>query len=265
MEPASFLGASPTKSNIIEILSKKWPLGAKKIYGELTRNYHLLITYQAVHKALKELTENKTLEKKREGYLINREWVTKLGDFSEKLTAELEDFEQKREVKMIQKIKFNNHREFIKFHREFMEEIVKKEKKLKMVFYYRHVPSPNVMSNEELERMRKIMPKISWTILSKKDTAVGRWLAKQWKRMGVEVKLGVDISADRMMILNDYIMNVYTSKEAIKLWDKNYSVKNVKDFDTTIVTKAILNPDYKTIMTILKDKEISSLLRSLNS
>jgi len=67
------------------------------------------------------------------------------------------------------------------------------------------------------------------------------------------------------MILNDYIMNVYTSKKAIKLWDKNYSVKNIKDFDTTIVSKAILDPDYKTVMTILKDKEISSLLRSLNN
>ncbi len=265
MEPASFLGASSTKSSIIEILSKKWPLNAKKIYRELTKNYHLSITYQAIHKALKELTGNKILEKEKEGYLINKEWVAKLGDFSEKLTAELENFKQKREIKMIQKINFNNHRGFIKFHRELMEEIVRKEKKLNMVFLYRHVPSPNVMSNEELERMRKIMPKINWTILSKNDTPVGRWLAKQWKRMGVKVKLGADISADRMMILNDYIMNVYTSKKAIKLWDKNYSVKNIKDFDTTIVSKAILDPDYKTVMTILKDKEISSLLRSLNN
>jgi len=261
----SFLGVSSTKSNIIELLSQKWPLTAKKIYGELSKNYSSGITYQAMHKALKELTESKILEKTKEGYLLNKDWVSQLGNFSEKLSAELESTSQKREVKTFQKIIFNNHREFIKFHRDFMEEIIKKEKKLDMVFHYRHVPFPHVMSNEEIKRTKNLMPKLKWTILSKKDTVVGRWLAKQWENMGVKIKFGVDISSDRLMILNDYIFNVYTSKEAIEFWDKNYSVKRIEDFDTSMVTEAILNPKYKTIMIIMKDKELASLLRTFGS
>ncbi len=238
-------GESSTKGKIIELLSEKWPLTAKKIYNQLAKRHRLSITYQAAHKALKELTEDKVLEKRKEGYLLNKEWVKNLGDFSERIGGILEQAGKNRVIKTIQKLTFDNHREFIKFHRDFIEELIKKEKKLDMVFHYRHIPFPYVMSNEELKRMRSLMPKLKWTILAKKDTVVGRWLAKQWNKIGVKTKIGVDIAEDRLMILNDYIFYVYTSKEAIDLWDKNYSVKNIKDFDTTIVNDAVLNPKYK--------------------
>lgn len=255
------LGTGSTKGSIIEILSKKWPLTAKKIYFELTKNYSLPITYQAVHKTLKELNENKILEKTKEGYQINKSWIKDLGNFSEKLTAELTDSEQKREIKTLQRVTFNTHREFIKFHLDFMKEIIKKEKKLDMIFHYRHVPFPHVMSNEEIKIMKDLAPKIKWTILSKKDTVIGRWLVNQWKKMGVKVKLGVDTPSDRLMILNDYIFEVFTSKKAIEMWDKNYSAKKVENFDTSVVSEAIMDSKLKTIITIIKDKELASLLR----
>jgi len=91
-------GSSSTKEKIIELLSEKWPLTAKKIYRNLLRNYRLSITYQATHKALKELAENGILEKRKEGYLLNKEWVTKLGDFSEKIKDELAHVNKIREI-----------------------------------------------------------------------------------------------------------------------------------------------------------------------
>ena len=258
---ASLFGGSSTKEKIIEILSKEWPLSAKKIYNQLLKDHKLSITYQATHKALKELLESKVLEKRKEGYLLNKEWADKLENFSEKIKDELEQRNENKEIKTIQKLTFNNHLEFLKFHLDFMEEVVKKDKKLEMVFHYRQAPYPHVLSNEQITKMKRIMPKINWTIIVKKDNPMGKWGAKQWKQMGVNVIFDPNISDDRMMLLNDYILNVHTSKASLKAWDDSYDVKDVNDFNVNSTIEDISDSKYKTIVTIMKDKELANMLK----
>ena len=251
-----------TKEKIIALLSEKWPLTARKIYRNLFGKNGLSITYQAVHKSLKELTENLVLEKKKDGYLINKEWVRKLGEFSEKIKTDLEDSDKRREVKTVHKITFSNHSEFIKFHLGLIEKVIREEKKLNMIFYFRHVPSPNVLSTEDIKRLKPIMPKLNWTIASKYANPLGNWNAKYWRRLGVKVIVGKDIPTDsRMIIMNDYVVNIFSSKDAMKLWDKIYSVKDIHNADVHQITKGDLNREYKTILTIMKDKEIADLLK----
>ncbi len=261
MAIGSLFGGSSTKEKIIEILSKNWPLSAKKIYNQLLKEYHLSITYQATHKALKELFENNILEKRKDGYLLNKEWAEKLESFSEKIKDELEQENENKEIKTVQKLTFNNHIEFLKFHLGFMEEIVKKDKKLDMIFHYRQAPYPHVLSNEQITKMKKIMPKVKWTIYVKKDNSMGRWCARQWEKMGVKVIFNPEISEDRMMFLNDYILNVYTSKASLKAWDDSYDIKDVNDFNVNSTIEDISDPKFKTIVTIMKDKELANLLK----
>ncbi|MBS3079858.1 hypothetical protein J4221_00130 [Candidatus Pacearchaeota archaeon] len=258
--PLSTIGSSSTKNSIIEILSREWPLTAKKIYGKLKRQYKLSLTYQATHKALKELTENSILEKKKEGYVINKEWIKSLGSFSEKLLSDLEALHAKREIKTFHKISFENHREFIKFHLDFIDKVMKEDKKLNVVIHCRHVPYPHVLTNEEIKKLR-LMRNMKCLILSKKDTILDRWCAKQWKKMGVNVKLGAEIGVDMKIILNDYIMDIYNTKEVISMWDKIHSVKSVNDFDATSMSESILNTKLKIVVTVYKDKELASLLK----
>ena len=63
-------GGNPTKETVIELLSREWPLTAKKIYRRLVKGYNISITYQAVHKSLTELTEKKILEKRAKKNLM---------------------------------------------------------------------------------------------------------------------------------------------------------------------------------------------------
>lgn len=259
------LGGSSTKGCIIEILSAKWPLTAKKIYNQLVKGHHLPITYQAAHKALQELVKDKVLEKRKEGYLVSREWVKRLGDFTERIREDLDSLGKKQEVKTIHKLVFSTHREFIKFHMDFIQEVFKKDGMVDMLFFYRHVPYPHVLSNEEIQAVKQLGKKLRWTMIAKMDTPVGRWCAKQWRKFGVKVKLGADASADRLIIVNDYILNVYMSKEAITKWDKAYAVKSIDEYDANFMAEqGILNPKYKTFVTIMRDKEIASLLRSFS-
>jgi len=130
-----------------------------------------------------------------------------------------------------------------------------------MIFHYRQAPYPHVLSNEQIGRMKKIMPKVKWTIIVKKDNPMGRWCAKQWRQMGVNVIFDSNISEDRMMFLNDYILNVYTSKTSLKAWDDSYDIKDVNDFNVNSTIEDISDPKFKTIVTIMKDKELADMLR----
>src|SRR3989338_6355575 len=141
MEPSlSIIGSSPTKESIIKILSEKWPLTAKKIHNILKKDYSLSLTYQATHKSLTELTKNNILEKSKQGYSLNKEWIKNLEDVSKKIISDLENKNKTKEIKTCEKMIFDNHSDFIKFTLNFMEEVMKKEGKLEMVFHYRHVP-----------------------------------------------------------------------------------------------------------------------------
>src|SRR3989344_136975 len=114
--PISILGSNSTKENIIELLSTKYPLSAKKIHNILKKDYNLSLTYQATHKSLTELNKKNILEKRKQGYELNKEWIKNLRDTSKKIISDLEDKDKKREVKTCEKIVFKNHSDFIKWN-----------------------------------------------------------------------------------------------------------------------------------------------------
>ncbi|MDO8556103.1 MAG: hypothetical protein Q7R96_02935 [Nanoarchaeota archaeon] len=251
---------SPTKERIIELISQKWPITARKIYRGLIREHRISITYQAIHKALQELIQNGILEKTSHGYVINKSWIKKLDDFSRRIGDKIDDKNGNKKIKAMQRIIFEDHSKYIKFTVDLMEEIVKKDNQLTMVFYFRHVPYPNVLSNEDILRLQKIMPKIKWTIFSNKSTLLDEWHAKLWRKFGVRVKTGSNILEERMIMMNDYIINAYTTSESDREWDKSYELKKISDFDMAGTLEAMNNLKYKTIVTVFRDKELSKML-----
>ena len=58
----------------IELLSTKWPLKAKVIYQEVKQQKQ--VSYQAIHKTLKQMVKEKVLVKEKQEYKINLEYLT---------------------------------------------------------------------------------------------------------------------------------------------------------------------------------------------
>jgi len=54
-----------TQDLIIEILSNEWPLTTKQIHNRLKRNHAKNISYQAAHKTIKQMLEEKILLKEK--------------------------------------------------------------------------------------------------------------------------------------------------------------------------------------------------------
>ena len=90
-----------TKDMVISLLSQKWPLSAKEIYNSMRREFGAEFSYQAVHKILNELQQEKILEKNGMSYQISKNWIEQVKKFSSDLdekytngkTVDFENFE----------------------------------------------------------------------------------------------------------------------------------------------------------------------------
>jgi hypothetical protein len=75
---------SSTKDKIISILSVYPNLNTKKINSTLKKQYALDVTYQAVHKTLKQMVEQGVLTHDGKSYGINQKWIDNLTLFANK-------------------------------------------------------------------------------------------------------------------------------------------------------------------------------------
>ena len=76
---------SSTKKLIIEILSSEPPLSLNIICNQLRKRYGINLTYQAVHKAIKELTDEGILQKEKKDYKLSIDWINEIEKYSKKL------------------------------------------------------------------------------------------------------------------------------------------------------------------------------------
>lgn len=63
-----------SKELIVQILSEEWPLNLKKIHSKMKKQGKN-VSYQAIHKTLKEMVANYVIKKDGREYQINMEWV----------------------------------------------------------------------------------------------------------------------------------------------------------------------------------------------
>ena len=72
------------KDAVISVLTNEWPLSSKQIYIKV-RKMNLDVSYQAVHKVLKEFVSEGITEKRGNRYKIEINWIGKIKDFGNKL------------------------------------------------------------------------------------------------------------------------------------------------------------------------------------
>jgi len=72
-----------TKDAIISALTTEWPLGVRKIYNKLKKQFGYSSTYQSVYKAIKELKEKSVINESDEGFEINIDWIKKVQSFTD--------------------------------------------------------------------------------------------------------------------------------------------------------------------------------------
>jgi ubiquinone/menaquinone biosynthesis C-methylase UbiE len=74
-----------TRDKIILILSRKYPLTARKIHNKLKTNYNIDISFQAVYKFLQEMVNDGILFRDGKDYSINVTWLESMRNFFDEI------------------------------------------------------------------------------------------------------------------------------------------------------------------------------------
>ncbi len=83
--PAEFKGEGKVKDAIVAVLGCRWPLSLKSIYFAVTKEYAFRVSYQAVHKALKQLVQKGVVVKENREYSLSMEWIKNTKRFASNL------------------------------------------------------------------------------------------------------------------------------------------------------------------------------------
>jgi predicted transcriptional regulator len=70
-----------TRDHIVSILMENWPLTTKTIYSLLTKRHGQSLTYQAVHKTVKQLLQQGIVVHYNKKYYLNSEWIQQVKKF----------------------------------------------------------------------------------------------------------------------------------------------------------------------------------------
>lgn len=105
-------GERKVKETVIKILTEEWPLTLKELYFAIIRQHALNVSYQAVHKSVKQLVEEGIIIKENKRYSINVEWIRQIQIFGknleeayaqpkETLSTTIKELEQERKTNQV--------------------------------------------------------------------------------------------------------------------------------------------------------------------
>ena len=220
------------KEAIISVLGSRWPLSTKDIYSEIQRLSDANgFSYQATHKTIQQLVEEKIISKKGKNYELSQEWINRLKNFS---TALSDKYSNKNNQEITPEFEGT-----IKWHFDdlsvFSLEMLKlitniakwNNSKECGVALLRH---PWFPFNFKFIDFAVFIDMLKLTkggyVVLQCDAPFDRWITKQYLGSGVtDVKLGVkELNLEHdILIFQDIIIQASFSEETRQLQDEVYS------------------------------------------
>ncbi len=260
MEPPT-LGANSTKQLIVEILSKEWPLSARSVYSKLTKKHQLSVTYQAVHKALKEMSSQSIIIKDENAYKLHTDWIKQLNEFGEKVRKEYENPKPRAALEYC----FSNLFEAYMF---FLSEL---EKNLEInidpentaIFHGLHVWLCLPARSEEEARLKVVTDKTKIYTIGKCNYKIDGIMRKYWESFGIKMKLDVPcLSNFEVIVIGDNVYYLHFPKELLDKMELIYSkINDITDIDIAMFNKEIIYKPCKIYIVINENKDVAKLIK----
>jgi len=228
-----FRESGSTKETIIFILSEEWPLSTKEIAARVNKKSNKQITYQAVHKVLLQLCNEKVLEKNKGQYKLADFWIENIKRF---ITA-VEKKYAARENFIEELAKFKNYFEFtfdnVTNFSVSMAEMLLSERFANVKGGYRlgslrHGWWPPTFSFDQVLLLGKIAKVHKPICIIRKDYPFSRWLHKQYNLVGFRTKIhtGLIDNNDDILLVGPLIVQINYSKETKTAIDALYQKTN---------------------------------------
>ena len=228
-----------TKDLIIELLSREWPLSAKEIHNRLKREHSSECSYQATHKLLNQLAEEKVVVKEGKNYGLDKGWIKNLknlgSDLEEKYLRNVgTNALKKLEEQGAANVTVNGILETSKFILEGLAYLPNPEKKPNF-FLWRNVYSIIGLGDSDYAAIAKHFGSEEWYAVASEDNLMDRMFADTLSKYGVKNILDVKDCATTLndtIVVGDYVATLWYPPEFRGPWYlQNKEPKNLTDFD----------------------------------
>ncbi len=255
------------KDIIITILSHEWPLSTKKIYSTAVKKHAAVVSYQAVHKAVKELVSEKVIARHGREYAISIDWIRQLNDFSRKLNSNYTGNNIPL-VGGIKGIEVSGNMTTLTFDNllsvdDFLMEMeraylsgLEKGKKGAVFYQLRHDWWPLIYSSY----VARLTKKIKIYMIIGKTTPLDKWVAEYYKRMGYKIR-AVRTMCNDIGAIGDTVIEIFCPKRLNDAIDAVYSGKNIQNIDIPDFVRRVLEKKTEIQVVVIKSKPIADKIR----
>ncbi|MFH0955090.1 MAG: hypothetical protein V1777_03215 [Candidatus Micrarchaeota archaeon] len=240
-----------SKDAIIQILADEPLLSIQDIFSRFKKQAAKPISYQAVHKLLKQLETEGVVDKMGPHYRLRPEWIFEMEKFVEQLKTT-----QNQNSPKMEKPRIQTFEDIIQVARFLLYDLFEypKSDTLPIAMQWNIMYSLIGLSKEEMDSIRRLSKTKTILITCKSNSLVDKILAKTFEKNNAKVKLGIHIpdSFDTIAV-GDHVCEIYFDnrfKSIFKaLWNKP---KKVSEFNLDAVledmhkkwnTKAIIYYD----------------------
>jgi len=260
-----------TKDAIISILSQEWPLSTKEIYSRTQRELSLNVSYQAIHKTIKQLEENGIISKAGLKYELNIDWISNIKKFStnlEKLyNKEGMIYDIDPDFKGTIKLEFNDFSVLSVFIAELLaNRILAGNGDPTAIAWFRHMYWPLRFNFKDFAILQGVARncKKTYAIVSL-ASPFDKWLQKQFLRAGVSnVKIGTkeQLFDDSLYVQGDCIIEVVSSAKTKQILDEVYNRnRNLTDLFREVYFRNTLKTPMHFELTITRNPEMAKFLK----
>ncbi len=224
------LGGSNTKNAIVSALSQEALQTAQQLYRMVAKENNKPISYQAMHKALKELEKENVLERHNNQYRLSSQWLRTVENWlaeTKNKTMQQAAETQKPETTVFPTI--------IEFGRFLIYDFFNypKSDDFPIVCRWHLMYTLIGLSQEEVREARKSFKKNNFVIVCESDSLVDRSHAQTFQKMGVKTKLGIHLNEPfDTIVVGNHVCEIYYDPDYWKKWKKMWhSPKSPDEFD----------------------------------
>lgn len=247
------INSGSLKDQIISLLGENGNLRAKEIYSKLSTGN--AITYQAVHKALTELTNETILEKKQSIYSINIKWINNLKVFINQIEQKSDAIKTITETE--QTLEFDKLYTFLESMLHlFASDILYKD----CSHNYgggilTHLWWPLSFNDEEYKKFIHMSSSHDSYILVPTSTPVDIWLKSYYEKTGFK---GIMLNSkykieDDLALVGDYLIYVFLTPEMKEKINQLYSNTNLSEAINKGILETILMEKTRIRVTVVKN------------
>lgn len=255
-----------TKEQLIAILSQKWPLSTKQVHLVLKKQFGVSVTYQAVHKLLSRLEQEKIVSKNQNAWHLDNNWLQKQSTFFQqtiqKYAGNKNHYNFDPNFEGVQTFEFDSFTDLCTETAKLLTSHQLNPKKepfwcvmeygwFTIKFRFEHL--------EILYEMLTHCPQARFII--RKKTPFGEWIAKQYRRVSGIGIVGhnMDIRED-IFIQGDYLIEIQLSDTAKKIIEQYWN--RWKNIDETFKEFGLKKePIIETIVKITKNPQLAAFMK----